>query len=88
MKILQDIDASDTELLIYATTLINMCLNNVLDRDMYYDQVDALQDQGMDDIIQLYMTKQGTDLDLLRQLQIFEAVLLLEDGDDTGTAMK
>ncbi|CAG9789018.1 unnamed protein product [Diatraea saccharalis] len=88
MKILQDIDASDTELLIYATTLINICLNNIPDRDTYYDQVDALQDQGMDEIIQLYMTKQGTDLDLLRQLQIFEAVLLYEDGDETGTALK
>ncbi|KAM3968464.1 FH1/FH2 domain-containing protein 3 [Aphomia sociella] len=88
MKILQDFDASDTELLIYATTLINICLNNVPDRDTYYDQVDALQDQGIDDIIQLYMTKQGTDLDLLRQLQIFEAVLLYEDGDETGTALK
>ncbi|CAG5039322.1 unnamed protein product [Parnassius apollo] len=88
MKILQDFDASDTELLIYATTLINRCLNNVPDRDTYYDQVDALQDQGMDDIIQLYMSKQGTDLDLLRQLQIFEAVLLYEDGDETGTALK
>ncbi|XP_037866584.1 uncharacterized protein LOC101739187 [Bombyx mori] len=88
MKILQDFDASDTELLIYATTLINRCLNNVPDRDTYYDQVDALQDQGMDDIIQLYMTKQGTDLDLLRQLQIFEAVLLYEDGDESGTALQ
>ncbi|KAL4717689.1 hypothetical protein ACJJTC_000838 [Scirpophaga incertulas] len=88
MKILQDIDASDTEILIYATTLINACLNNIPDRDTYYDQVDSLQDQGMDEIIQLYMTKQGTDLDLLRQLQIFEAVLLYEDGDDTGTALR
>ncbi|XP_059055137.1 uncharacterized protein LOC131849156 [Achroia grisella] len=88
MKILQDFDASDTELLIYATTLINICLNNVPDRDTYYDQVDALQDQGIDDIIQLYMSKQGTDLDLLRQLQIFEAVLLYEDGDESGTALK
>ncbi|XP_045542234.1 uncharacterized protein LOC106717236 isoform X1 [Papilio machaon] len=88
MKILQDIDASDTELLIYATTLINVCLNNIPDRDTYYDQVDTLQDQGIDDIIQLYMSKQGTDLDLLRQLQIFEAVLLYEDGDETGTALK
>ncbi|CAH0715947.1 unnamed protein product, partial [Brenthis ino] len=88
MKILQDFDASDTELLIYATTLINRCLNNVPDRNTYYDQIDALQDQGIDDIIQLYMSKQGTDLDLLRQLQIFEAVLLYEDGDETGTALK
>lgn len=37
--LLQDFDASDTELLIYATTLINRCLNNVPDRDTYYDQV-------------------------------------------------
>ncbi|XP_063392862.1 FH1/FH2 domain-containing protein 3 isoform X3 [Cydia fagiglandana] len=88
MKILQDFDASDTELLIYATTLINRCLNSVPDRDMYYDQVDCLQDQGMDNIVQLYMSKQGTDLDLLRQLQIFEAVLLYEDGDESGTALK
>lgn len=87
MKILKDVDASDTELLIYATTLINRCLNNVPDRNRYYDQVDSLQDQGIDDIIQLYMSKQGTDLDLLRQLQIFEAVLLYEDGDET-TALK
>ncbi|XP_068617381.1 FH1/FH2 domain-containing protein 3 [Battus philenor] len=88
MKILKDFDASDTELLIYATTLINRCLNNVPDRDTYYDQVDALQDQGIDDIIQMYMSKQGTDLDLLRQLQTFEAVLLYEDGDETGTALE
>lgn len=84
MRILQDFDASDTELLIYATSLINKCLNNIPDRNVYYDHVDALQDQGMDDIIQLYMAKQGTDLDLLRQLQIFEAVLLYEDGDETA----
>ncbi|CAG9137765.1 unnamed protein product [Plutella xylostella] len=84
MRILQDFDASDTELLIYATSLINKCLNNIPDRNVYYDHVDALQDQDMDDIIQLYMAKQGTDLDLLRQLQIFEAVLLYEDGDETA----
>ncbi|XP_039763213.1 uncharacterized protein LOC120636034 isoform X2 [Pararge aegeria] len=88
MKILQDVDASDTELLIYATTLINRCLNSLPERDMYYDHVDSLQEQGIDDIVRLYMSKQGTDLDLLRQLQIFEAVLLYEDGDESGTALK
>lgn len=31
------------------------------------------------------MSKQGTDLDLLRQLQIYEAVLQHEDGvENTG----
>lgn len=88
IKILQDFDASDTELLICATNLINICLINIPDKNLYYDQVDALLDQGMDDIIQLYMSKQGTDLDLLRQLQIFEAVLMYEDGDESGTAIK
>lgn len=88
MKILQDFDASDTELLKYATTLINGCLNNVPDRDLYYDQVDSLQEQGIDDIIEFYMSKQGTELDLLRQLQIFEAVVMFEDGDESGTALK
>ena len=30
-----------------------------------------------------YMSKQGTDLDLLRQFQIYEAVLHHEDGEET-----
>lgn len=54
----KDVDTSDTELLIYATSLINKCLNNAPDRDLYYDHVDALQEQGIDDIIKLYMAKQ------------------------------
>lgn len=35
-----------------------------------------------------YMSKQGTDLDLLRQFQIYEAVLHHEDGEDKGTPLK
>jgi len=30
------------------------------------------------------MSKQGTDLDLLRQFQIYEAVLHHEDGEENG----
>ncbi|XP_050465514.1 uncharacterized protein LOC126858896 isoform X3 [Cataglyphis hispanica] len=81
MKLLKDYDAADTELLIYATTLINKCLNGIPDQDTYYDQVDCLEEQGMEGVIQRYMSKQGTDLDLLRQFQIYEAVLHHEDGD-------
>ncbi|KAJ0184066.1 hypothetical protein K1T71_000489 [Dendrolimus kikuchii] len=88
MKILQNTEMADTELLIYATTLINRCLNNMPDINTYYDQVDALYDQGMDQFIRLHTSKQGTDLDLLRQMQIFEAVLHYEDGDESGTALK
>ncbi|XP_011352171.1 FH1/FH2 domain-containing protein 3 isoform X2 [Ooceraea biroi] len=87
MKLLKDYDAADTELLIYATTLINKCLNGIPDQDTYYDQVDCLEEQGMEGIIQRYMSKQGTDLDLLRQFQIYEAVLHHEDGD-TGSPIR
>ena len=82
MKLLRDFDAADTELLIYATTLINKCLGGIPDQDTYYDQTDALEEQGIENIIQRYMAKQGTDLDLLQQFQIYEAVLHHEDGND------
>lgn len=35
-----------------------------------------------------YMSKPGTDLDLLRQFQIYEAVLQHEDGEEKGTPLK
>uniref|UniRef100_A0AAR5QKK1 FH2 domain-containing protein n=1 Tax=Dendroctonus ponderosae TaxID=77166 RepID=A0AAR5QKK1_DENPD len=84
MKLLKDFDAADTELLIYATTLINKILNGVPDQDVYYDQVDALEEQEIESIVQRYMSKPGTDLDLLQQFQIYEAVLQYEDGEDKG----
>lgn len=59
-------------------------MNGVPDQDMYYDQVDALEEQGIESIVQRYMSKPGTDLDLLQQFQIYEAVLQYEDGEDKG----
>ncbi|CAB0028178.1 unnamed protein product [Trichogramma brassicae] len=88
MKLLTDYDAADTELLIYAMTLINKCLNGIPDQDTYYDQVDCLEEQGIEAIIQRYMGKQGTDLDLLRQFQIYEAVLYHEDGNDRDSPIR
>lgn len=88
MTRLKDFDSADTELLIYATTLINKCLNGVPDQDTYYDQTDALEEQGIENIIQRYMSKPGTDLDLLQQFQIYEAVLQYEDGEDKTTSIK
>jgi hypothetical protein len=84
MKLLKDFDSADTELLIYATTLINKVLNGVPDQDTYYDQTDALEEQEIERIIQRYMSKPGTDLDLLQQFQIYEAVLQYEDGEEIG----
>lgn len=88
MKLLIDYDAADTELLIFAMTLVNKCLNGISDQDTYYDQVDCLEEQGIEGIIQRYMSKQGTDLDLLRQFQIYEAVLHHEDGNDKGSPIR
>lgn len=34
------------------------------------------------------MSRPGTDLDLLRQFQIYEAVLQHEDGEEKGTPLK
>lgn len=47
-------------------------LNGIPDQDTYYDIVDSLEEQGMENVIQYYMSKQGTDLDLLQQFQIYE----------------
>lgn len=88
MKLLKDFDSADTELLIYAMTLINKCLNGIPDQDTYYDQADALEEQGIEGIIQRYMSKPGTDLDLLQQFQIYEAVLQYEDGEDKGLPLR
>lgn len=63
---------------------ISQILNGVPDQDVYYDQVDALEEQGIESIVQRYMSKPGTDLDLLQQFQIYEAVLQYEDGEDKG----
>lgn len=35
-----------------------------------------------------YVAKQDADLDLLRQFQIYEAVLRHEDGDEKGTPLR
>uniref|UniRef100_A0A8D9ALW7 FH1/FH2 domain-containing protein 3 n=1 Tax=Cacopsylla melanoneura TaxID=428564 RepID=A0A8D9ALW7_9HEMI len=88
MRLLTDRDSTDTELLRYAMSLLNKTLNGIPDQDSYYDQVDALEEQGIAIVIRRYMSKQGTDLDLLRQFQIYEAVLLHEDGEDKGTPLR
>ncbi|KAL1116963.1 hypothetical protein AAG570_004291, partial [Ranatra chinensis] len=88
MKLMKEYDAADTELLIYAMSLINKTLNGLPDQDMYYDQVDALEEQGLETVVRRYMAKQGTDLDLLRQFQIYEAVLQHEDGEEKGTPLR
>ncbi|XP_065094673.1 FH1/FH2 domain-containing protein 1 isoform X4 [Ochlerotatus camptorhynchus] len=84
MRLLKDYENADTELLIYATSLINKTLSGLSDQDSFYDESDFLEQQGMEGIIQRYMSRPGTDLDLLDQLQLYETVLRFEDGETDG----
>jgi hypothetical protein len=49
-----DSNSGDTELLVYAMSLVNKVLNGIPDIDTYYNQVDALEQQGMASIIQRF----------------------------------
>lgn len=78
---MKDYDNADTELLIYATSLINKTLSGISDQDSFYDETDYLEQQGLEGIIQRYMSRTDTDLDLLDQFQLYEACLRFEDGE-------
>jgi hypothetical protein len=47
-------------------------LNAIPDQDTFYDVTDALEEQGMEDVIRKHMNKKGADLDLLDQFHIYE----------------
>nr|XP_055076904.1 FH1/FH2 domain-containing protein 3 isoform X4 [Misgurnus anguillicaudatus] len=82
MEILSEKDGVDTELLVYVMTLINKTLAALPDQDSFYDMVDVLEEQGMEAVSRRYLGRKGTDLDLLEQLNIYEATLRHEDGDE------
>ncbi|XP_076470053.1 FH1/FH2 domain-containing protein 3-like [Babylonia areolata] len=82
MTILCEKDGSDTELLVYAMTLVNKVLNAVGDQDTFYDVTDCLEEQGLERITRRHMDRQGADLDLLTQFHIYECALKHEDGDE------
>uniref|UniRef100_A0AAQ4QIJ4 FHOD1/3-like FH3 domain-containing protein n=2 Tax=Gasterosteus aculeatus aculeatus TaxID=481459 RepID=A0AAQ4QIJ4_GASAC len=82
MEILHEKDGVDTELLVYAMTLINKTLAALPDQDSFYDMVDGLEEQGMETVTQRHLGRKGTDLDLVEQLNIYEMSLQHEDGDD------
>lgn len=75
LRLLNDRDNTDTELLIYASTLINKTLSGLSDQDSFYDESDLLEQQGMERIIRYFTSQSGIDLELLDQLQLYDAVL-------------
>ncbi|XP_058502654.1 FH1/FH2 domain-containing protein 3 isoform X3 [Solea solea] len=82
MEILDEKDGVDTELLVYAMTLINKTLAGLPDQDSYYDMVDCLEEQGIELVAQRHVNRKGTDLDLVEQFNIYEMTLRHEDGDE------
>lgn len=84
MEILAEKDGVDTELLVYVMTLINKTLAALPDQDSFYDMVDVLEEQRMEAVSRMYLGRKGTDLDLLEQLNIYEASLRHEDGDEAS----
>ncbi|XP_036931340.1 FH1/FH2 domain-containing protein 3 isoform X2 [Acanthopagrus latus] len=82
MEILDEKDGVDTELLVYAMTLINKTLAGLPDQDSYYDMVDCLEEQGIEAMAQRHLSRKGTDLDLVEQFNMYEMTLRHEDGDD------
>ncbi|MEJ1283469.1 formin homology 2 domain containing 3 [Cricetulus griseus] len=84
MEILEEKDGVDTELLVYAMTLVNKTLAGLPDQDTFYDVVDCLEELGIAAVSQRHLNKKGTDLDLLEQFNTYEVALRHEDGDETA----
>ena len=59
-------------------------MNGIADQDTFYDITDFLEEQDMEKIIQRHMTRNSADLDLVSQLNLYEAALKAEDGDVVG----
>ncbi|XP_037671477.1 FH1/FH2 domain-containing protein 1 [Choloepus didactylus] len=81
MSVLEEKNGADPELLVYAVTLINKTLAALPDQDSFYDVTDALEQQGMEALVQRHLGTAGTDVDLRAQLVLYENALKLEDGD-------
>lgn len=47
-------------------------LSGLPDQDTFYDVVDCLEELGIAAVSQRHLTKKGTDLDLVEQLNIYE----------------
>ncbi|CAH8633606.1 unnamed protein product [Heterobilharzia americana] len=75
-------EASDSELLIYAMTLLNKTLNSIPDQDTFYDVTDCLEEMGMQKIVQCHLARKNCDAELAEQLNLYEASLRYEDGED------
>ncbi|XP_067408950.1 FH1/FH2 domain-containing protein 1 [Emydura macquarii macquarii] len=80
VAILEACNGADTELMVFAITLINKTLAALPDQDSFYDVTDCLEQQGMERVVQHHMSDKGMDPDLKQQFAIYESSLKHEDG--------
>ena len=76
----------DTELAMFSVTLINKSLYGIPDQDTFYDQVDYMEELGMEKIIETLSDIDENDIEemeesLLTQIQLFNVALKQEDGE-------
>ncbi|XP_069386795.1 FH1/FH2 domain-containing protein 1 isoform X3 [Paralichthys olivaceus] len=86
MDVLEERNGSDTELLMFAMTLINKTLAVLPDQDSFYDVTDSLEQLGMENIIHKHMNNKITETDLRAQFAVYETALRNEDGEVDDSA--
>nr|XP_043887030.1 FH1/FH2 domain-containing protein 3-like isoform X5 [Solea senegalensis] len=80
VDVLDEKHVSDSELQVFAMTLINKTLSVLPDQDSFYDVTDSLEQLGMETIIHRHMNE-TTESDLRAQFTVYETALKYEDGD-------
>jgi hypothetical protein len=66
--------------LINSRIVVRQMLKAIPDQDVFYDVSDALEEQGLEKIIQFHMNQKSADRDLIDQFKLYEAALRHEDG--------
>uniref|UniRef100_A0A672IJD6 Formin homology 2 domain containing 1 n=1 Tax=Salarias fasciatus TaxID=181472 RepID=A0A672IJD6_SALFA len=72
MEVLKEKNGSDTELLIFAMTLINKTLAVLPDQDSFYDVVDSLEQLDMETVVQRHLSSLATEPALRAQFTVYE----------------
>ncbi|KAL7072201.1 hypothetical protein ACQ4LE_008503 [Meloidogyne hapla] len=78
MRILNDVQASDHETLVFGMTVINKTLHGVPDQDTYFDAIESLESQGMNDSLATLCKLNNTQLS--QQCALYEQELRREDA--------
>lgn len=78
MRILNDVQASDEETLIFAITVINKTLHAIPDQDTFFDVIDTLENQGMNKALQTMSRLNNPQL--AQQCALYEQELRKEDA--------